>query len=116
MFVRNAWYVAAWETEIGDTPLARTILNEPVVMFRTGDSVVALEDRCCHRALPLSMGQVVGDHIRCGYHGLEFDAAGACVKVPGSRHKSATTRLSPPARTCCVSTGRLYHTTKHCMR
>ncbi|HCH55792.1 MAG TPA: hypothetical protein DEV64_01780, partial [Rhodospirillaceae bacterium] len=55
MFVRNAWYVAAWETEISETPLARTILNEPVVMYRATDGIVALEDRCCHRALPLSM-------------------------------------------------------------
>lgn len=83
MLVKNAWYVAAWETEIGDAPFARTILNEPVVMFRTPDGIVALEDRCCHRALPLSMGQVVDGQIQCGYHGLEFDAAGACVKVPG---------------------------------
>ena len=83
MFMQNAWYVAAWETEIGDTPFARTILNEPVVMFRTPAGIVALEDRCCHRALPLSMGQVVGDRVQCGYHGLEFDKSGACVKVPG---------------------------------
>ena len=83
MFVRNAWYVAAWETEIGNAPLARTILNEPVVMFRTPDGIAALEDRCCHRALPLSMGKVVGDKIQCGYHGLEFDGSGACVRVPG---------------------------------
>ena len=50
MSVRNAWYVAAWEMEIGAAPLARTILNEPVVMFRTSDGIAALEDRCCHRA------------------------------------------------------------------
>ena len=83
MFVKNAWYVAAWETEIGDGPLARTILGEPVVMFGTPDGVVVLEDRCCHRSLPLSMGQVVGDRIQCGYHGLEFDQSGSCVKIPG---------------------------------
>ena len=83
MFLQNAWYVAAWETEIGDSPLARKILNEPVVLFRTPGGVVALEDRCCHRALPLSMGQIVDDRLQCGYHGLEFDATGACVKVPG---------------------------------
>lgn len=83
MFLQNAWYVAAWESEIGDSPFARTILNEPVVMFRTPNGIVALEDRCCHRALPLSMGRVEGAHIQCGYHGLEFDSSGACVKVPG---------------------------------
>ena len=32
MFVRNAWYVAAAIAEISDKPLARTILNEPIVL------------------------------------------------------------------------------------
>ncbi len=73
MFLQNAWYVAAWETEIGDTPFARTILNEPVVLYRSAGGIIALEDRCCHRALPLSMGKVVDNHLQCGYHGLEFD-------------------------------------------
>ncbi len=84
MFLRNAWYVAAWENEVGDAPFGRTILNEPVVLFRQSDGhVVALEDRCCHRHLPLSLGRVEGDNIQCGYHGLEFDASGVCVRVPG---------------------------------
>ena len=34
MFIRNAWYVAAWADEIGETPLARRICDEPVVLFR----------------------------------------------------------------------------------
>ena len=84
MFMRDAWYVAAWVSEIGATPLARTILGETVVLYRTDDGrFVALEDRCCHRALPLSLGRVEGDHIRCGYHGLLFASDGACVEVPG---------------------------------
>lgn len=84
-FVRNAWYAAAWNHEVtAEKPLARTILNEPVVMFRdSAGKVIALEDRCCHRHLPLSMGRVVGDTIECGYHGLTFDGTGACVRVPG---------------------------------
>jgi phenylpropionate dioxygenase-like ring-hydroxylating dioxygenase large terminal subunit len=84
MFLRNAWYVAAWEQEIGEGPLARTLLGDPVVMFRAaGGEVVALEDRCCHRHLPLSLGKVVGDEIECGYHGLRFGRDGRCTKVPG---------------------------------
>ena len=84
MFVRNCWYAAAWATELGDGPLARTFLNEPVVMFRTADGTpTALADRCCHRGLPLSMGRIEGDLIRCGYHGLVFDRTGSCVEVPG---------------------------------
>ena len=93
MYLRNAWYVAALSEELGNGPLGRVFLGESVVLYRgaTGRAT-ALEDRCCHRALPLSMGRVVEDRIQCGYHGLEFDAAGACVKVPGQA------RIPPGAR------------------
>ena len=62
MFVRNTWYVAAWDAEVTDKPLARTILGKEVVLYRTsGGQVVALEDRCPHRHLPLSQGFLEGD-------------------------------------------------------
>jgi len=85
MFLRNAWYVAAWGTEIGrQTLLRRTLLNEPVVFYRQEDGTpVALADKCAHRHAPLSKGKLVGDRIQCPYHGLEYDASGACVRVPG---------------------------------
>jgi phenylpropionate dioxygenase-like ring-hydroxylating dioxygenase large terminal subunit len=93
MFLRNCWYVAAWDRELGRTPLARTLLNEPVVLYRKSDGTpVALEDRCCHRQLPLSLGEIIGDNLRCGYHGLLFDASGACLEVPGQP------RVPPEAR------------------
>lgn len=83
MFLRNAWYVAAWDYEITREPLARTLLNEPIVLWRAQDGApVALHDRCCHRHAPLSAGKIVGDRIRCGYHGLMFDPGGVCVEVP----------------------------------
>jgi vanillate O-demethylase monooxygenase subunit len=84
MFLRNYWYVGAYSGEIAETPLARTILGEPVLLYRTSDGrAVALEDRCCHRNLPLSMGVREGDAIRCGYHGLKFDCTGQCIEIPG---------------------------------
>jgi vanillate O-demethylase monooxygenase subunit len=84
-FLMNCWYVAAWDHELIDGKmLARTLLEKPVVIFQ-GESgkYVALDDRCCHRAAPLSMGRVEGDCIRCMYHGLKFDAAGQCNEIPG---------------------------------
>ena len=82
MFLYNAWYVAAWGTEIGEKPMARTLLEEPVVFYRRSDGqVAALEDRCCHRGMPLSCGQVFGNNIRCEYHGMVFDGGGNCVEV-----------------------------------
>src|SRR6266480_4601432 len=57
MFLRNSWYVAAWDWEISRQPRARTFLDQPVVLYRKEDGTpVALEDRCCHRQLPLWMG------------------------------------------------------------
>lgn len=83
MFVRNCWYVAAWGHELGQAPLARTLLGEPVVLFRqsTG-TVVALQDRCAHRSVPLSLGEVCDDRLVCPYHGMAYDATGACVHIP----------------------------------
>jgi phenylpropionate dioxygenase-like ring-hydroxylating dioxygenase large terminal subunit len=94
MFVRNAWYIAAWADELGGTPLARRILGDPLVLFRDpAGRVGALADRCCHRAAPLSMGTVVAEGIECGYHGLVFDASGRCLRIPGQRSIPAEARV-----------------------
>jgi len=84
MFLKASWYVAARSAEVTRQPLGRVLLDEPVVLYRKENGEpAALEDRCCHRHLPLSMGRVEGDGLRCGYHGLKFDASGRCVEVPG---------------------------------
>lgn len=83
-FPLDMWYVAALSKEVKNEPLGKTLLNEPVVMFRTEDGQVhALEDRCCHRFLPLSSGTVEACGLRCGYHGLLFNGEGKCVEIPG---------------------------------
>jgi len=84
-YLRNAWYVAAWSDDLAEGQLlSRTILKEPVVLYRKADGyVAALQDRCPHRFAPLHMGKVVnGDRIQCPYHGLEFDAGGVCALNP----------------------------------
>jgi vanillate O-demethylase monooxygenase subunit len=85
MYLRNAWYVAEISNDVGAKPVPVQMLGEPIVLFRKPDgAVVALEDACPHRKLPLSMGRIKGDQIECGYHGLTFDATGTCTRVPGS--------------------------------
>ena len=82
-FIRNAWYAAARVEEIGESPLARTFLGEPVVLFRDRDGEVgALLDACPHRAVPLSMGEVRDGLIRCPYHAMMFDIGGVCRYNP----------------------------------
>ena len=94
MYLCDAWYVAAWDRELGTEPVPVRILGENIVLFRRADGApVALEDACVHRKLPLSMGRVTGDHIECGYHGLRFDARGRCVHIPCSEHIPSAARV-----------------------
>jgi phenylpropionate dioxygenase-like ring-hydroxylating dioxygenase large terminal subunit len=80
----NVWYVAAFSHEVQGKLLARKFLGKAVVMYRkTDDSVVAMEDRCAHRGMPLSFGSVEQDRVTCGYHGMSFDDSGKCVRIPG---------------------------------
>ncbi|MEP7243676.1 MAG: aromatic ring-hydroxylating dioxygenase subunit alpha [Gammaproteobacteria bacterium] len=85
MFLRNCWYVAAWDYEIASEGLmTRTILGDPVLIYRLASgALTAIADRCCHRQAPLSRGRREGDDIRCMYHGLKFDPTGRCIEIPG---------------------------------
>ncbi len=86
MYLRNAWYVAAWGHEVNRELRRVTVLGEHIAVYRTESGApVALEDACPHRKLPLSMGRLKGDTVECGYHGMTFDCAGRCVRVPGQQ-------------------------------
>ncbi|MCB5364858.1 aromatic ring-hydroxylating dioxygenase subunit alpha [Pusillimonas sp. CC-YST705] len=94
MFLKNAWYVAAFDHEFEQAFIARRLLDIPLVMFRTGDGeLAALEDLCPHRLLPLSCGKRVEDQMQCGYHGMRFDAQGHCTDVPGQSNIPAAAHI-----------------------
>ena len=101
-FLRNTWYVAAWANEVAPGKIfARTLLDEPIAMYRGPDGHPhALADRCPHRFAPLSMGRLCdeGRSLQCGYHGLRFDGSGQCVLNPhgdGRIPKTAVVRSYP---------------------
>jgi len=92
-FLRDFWHIAALSGEVKRELLARTIMDEPVLMYRQLDgTIVALHDRCIHRRVSLSAGRLIDDRVQCGYHGLEFDGSGKCVHIPGQ------TQIPPQAR------------------
>ena len=96
--LRNCWQVAAYAHEIGSGLFSRTFLEETVILFRdTAGHAHALADRCAHRCLPLSRGQLLGDIIQCGYHGMRFHSDGTCDGVPGQ--DSIPARAVVPAYT-----------------
>lgn len=77
------WYVVARSNEVIASPLGVTLWNHPIVLYRDNNGEVhALEDRCPHRQVKLSHGQVKGNLLECSYHGWQFKSGGECANVP----------------------------------
>jgi phenylpropionate dioxygenase-like ring-hydroxylating dioxygenase large terminal subunit len=82
--VLRHWFAVARADRLKNKPLAVTVLDTPLVIARLpGGDIVALEDRCPHRQVPLSAGRIVRQGIQCPYHGWTFGADGRCVAMPG---------------------------------
>lgn len=80
--LRDYWHPVARSEDVGDKPFAARLLDKRLVLYRSGDRVVAFEDLCIHRGTPLSLGWVEGEHLVCAYHGWAYGADGACVRIP----------------------------------
>src|ERR1700719_4968297 len=96
----DQWYPLAWseELKVGKT-LGRRFASLPMVLYRgTSGQVFALEDRCAHRQVPLHLGVVSGDELKCHYHGWTYNGTGRCVNVPylGADRLPAGGRSYPP--------------------
>ena len=81
----DRWYAVAWSDDIRQGRVVRReFAGEPIALYRgAGGQVFALEDRCAHRQVPLSMGVVAGEQLRCGYHGWTYDgASGRLIEIP----------------------------------
>ncbi|AKT36084.1 aromatic ring-hydroxylating oxygenase subunit alpha [Chondromyces crocatus] len=91
------WFIVADASELGRKPVPRMLLGTPLVLFRDGEGRPgALLDRCPHRNVPLSIGDVVEGQLQCVYHGWRFDGRGACrfvpslIGEPGGKARNAT--------------------------
>jgi phenylpropionate dioxygenase-like ring-hydroxylating dioxygenase large terminal subunit len=79
----NHWYVVARSDEVTDQPVGVVLWGEAIVLFRDASGQIqALEDRCPHRQVKLSQGEVTHGELECIYHGWRFDAMGRCTDVP----------------------------------
>lgn len=88
----------------------RKLCNLDVVVYRTtAGTVVALEDACWHRLVPLSMGKLRGDDVVCGYHGLVYNTQGRCVHMPSQdtiNPRPACAAFRWPKNTATYGSGR----------
>jgi hypothetical protein len=79
----NHWYVVARSTKVTNKPIGVILWKQAIALYRDSKGVVhALEDRCPHRQVKLSHGEVVNDQLECAYHGWRFNQEGECVAVP----------------------------------
>ncbi|MEU1252458.1 aromatic ring-hydroxylating dioxygenase subunit alpha [Streptomyces chartreusis] len=63
--------------------IATTFAGERIALYRGKSGTVhALEDRCAHRQVPLSMGVVEGEVLRCCYHAWAYRGDGRISQIP----------------------------------
>lgn len=108
------WAIALSEEVTGDKPLGLRCGDDEIVLFRGDDGQVkALENRCPHRRVPLSLGKIKpGGRIQCGYHGWTYDGdSGACVAIPNLRpNESISPRYRAEVWRVCELHGFVYVT------
>jgi phenylpropionate dioxygenase-like ring-hydroxylating dioxygenase large terminal subunit len=81
--LRNYWYIACASSRLDSKPYPARVLDYDLVVFRDGTGKpAALLDRCRHRGVQLSLGQIVEGTLACGYHGWRYDSSGKCVHIP----------------------------------
>jgi len=84
--IPNQWYAVldADEVKVG-RPVGVMRMGERLVFWRDSQGrVICQRDLCAHRGAALSAGKVLGDHIQCPFHGLEYDATGRCTVIPAN--------------------------------
>lgn len=86
---------SAW-IEAGFSIAAAQVRGKELVVWRSPDGQVQVwDDRCPHRSVRFSLGQVVGDRLSCAYHGWQFQAGdGRCAGIP------AHPQMLPPREAC----------------
>ena len=81
--LRQCWHPVARSSDVIDgRPMSVELCGERWCVVRLGGRLAAFPDACPHRMAPLSAGEVVGDTLRCVYHGFRFAADGTCVEIP----------------------------------
>ncbi|MFK8025129.1 MAG: Rieske 2Fe-2S domain-containing protein [Ilumatobacter sp.] len=95
---RRYWHAVGFEAQLADGPFGVTVLDEPIVVARLGDELLAAADRCPHRSSQLSTGDVRvapsgAACLVCPYHALHFDESGRATHLPARPDDRLAERL-----------------------
>ena len=83
------WHPIAFAHDIGDEPTTVTLLDVALVVYRTSSGITVAKDLCPHRGTKISGGRIQADCLVCPMHGLHFDAAGRCTRIPSIPDRDA---------------------------
>lgn len=91
----NYWYPAEWASRLKPGEHVETSFwSAPIALFRTeAGELGAIENRCPHRHLPLTMGKVTGCNLVCAYHGWAFGRDGRLQSVHHDQFGRALPRV-----------------------
>lgn len=80
------WHPVAPSAEVraGANIVAGFAEGQELALWRAADGTPqAWENRCPHRSVRFTLGQVIDDRLACAYHGWQYEAgSGACVRIP----------------------------------
>jgi phenylpropionate dioxygenase-like ring-hydroxylating dioxygenase large terminal subunit len=92
--IPDQWYVLMDSKQVKDRPVGVTRMGEKLVFWRDGAGQVScLRDRCPHRGIELSKGQVIHGHLQCPFHGFEYDTSGRAVLIPANGRNAAVPKV-----------------------
>jgi len=79
----NYWYPIEWSKHVPAKKVVEVeFWNQSIALYRGEDGqVAALENRCPHRHIPLTLGHVKGCNLVCIYHGWTYSPEGELVEM-----------------------------------
>lgn len=82
--IPNRWYCVLKSRKLRQKPVTIIRFGVKILLFRQrNDNVICFLDRCPHRGVPLSLGNLCkNDEFECPYHGFRFQSDGICTQMP----------------------------------
>jgi len=93
--VPNGWYTIVGSAELlaGDVVSITAVARDLVVFRDEAGAAHVFDAHCPHMGAHLGGGRVLGDKLRCRFHGWTYASDGRCVEIP-----YCDARIPPKAR------------------